>query len=115
MVYSFHEFLTLLQPSKETPMYSWDHEGNPQKSEIEVEGSVVRSPDLRRDFVNVLTREPMRSGMHYYEFVLHQVVVGFLKFSCKVLTRWTTVRLPGFGELEKPHEDRKTQNSKRTP
>ena len=63
----------LLLVKDETPMYSWDFEGNPSKEEIEVDGSVLRSPKLRKDFCNVLTQEPMRSGLHYYEFVLHKV------------------------------------------
>ncbi|CAE7258254.1 UVR8 [Symbiodinium natans] len=57
----------------ETPMCSWDSDGNPDSEQIEVDGAVVCSPNLRTDFVNVLTKEPMRSGMHYYEFVLHKV------------------------------------------
>ena len=63
----------LLLVKDESPMYSWDFEGNPSKEEIEVSGSVLRAPKLRRDFCNVLTQEPMRSGLHYYEFVLHKV------------------------------------------
>ena len=57
----------------ETPLYSWDVQGNPDSHHIEVEGAVVRCPNLRTDYCNVLTKEPMRSGLHYYEFVLHKV------------------------------------------
>eukprot|EP00439_Symbiodinium_sp_Y106_P076381 s224_g15.t1 len=63
----------------ETPLYSWDVQGNPDSHHIEVEGAVVRCPNLRTDYCNVLTKEPMRSGLHYYEFVLHKAVVEFEK------------------------------------
>ena len=33
----------------------------------------MRCPNLRSDFVNVLTREPIRSGIHYFEFVMHKI------------------------------------------
>mmetsp|Transcript_94660 Transcript_94660/g.131576 ORF Transcript_94660/g.131576 Transcript_94660/m.131576 type:complete len:271 (-) Transcript_94660:157-969(-) len=57
----------------ETPMWTWDTDNNPDSSQIEVDGAVVRSPKLRTDYCNVVTKEPMRSGLHYYEFVLHKV------------------------------------------
>jgi len=57
----------------ETPMYSWDLENNPDADQVQAEGAMLASPNLRSDFVNVLTREPMRSGLHYFEFVLHCV------------------------------------------
>lgn len=56
----------------ETPMWTWDLQ-NPEARQIEVEGNVVKAPRLRSDFVNVLTKEPIRSGVHYFEFVLHMV------------------------------------------
>ena len=39
----------------------------------QVDGNVVRCPNLCNDFVNVLTREPIRSGIHYFEFVMHKI------------------------------------------
>ena len=30
-------------------------------------------PELRRDFVNVLTKEPIRRGAHYFQFVMHKI------------------------------------------
>ena len=57
----------------ETPLCTWDAEGNPASHQIEVDGATIRSPQLKSDFVNVLTKEPMRSGLHYFEFVLHKV------------------------------------------
>lgn len=56
----------------ETPMWTRDLQ-NPEARQIEVEGNVVKAPRLRSDFVNVLTKEPIRSGVHYFEFVLHMV------------------------------------------
>eukprot|EP00438_Fugacium_kawagutii_P009871 Skav210662 [mRNA] locus=scaffold697:46418:49632:+ [translate_table: standard] len=55
----------------ETPMWTWDHARNPDKRQVE--GNVIRSPNLRDDYVNVLTREPIRTGIHYFEFVMHFV------------------------------------------
>ncbi len=57
----------------ETPMWTWDLDMNPEARQIEVEGNVIKAPRLRSDFVNVLTKEPIRSGVHYFEFVLHMV------------------------------------------
>ncbi|CAL1148351.1 unnamed protein product [Cladocopium goreaui] len=56
----------------ETPMWTWNTE-NPEAKQIEVDGNVVRCPNLCNDFVNVLTREPIRSGIHYFEFVMHKI------------------------------------------
>jgi len=55
----------------ETPMWTWDLDGNPCKDQIEVDGSVVKCPNLGTDYVNVITKEPVRSGVHYFEFVMH--------------------------------------------
>ena len=63
----------LLLVKDETAMCTWDLEHNPSKEEIEVDGAVLKSPKLRHDYCNVLTQEPMRSGIHYYEFVMHHV------------------------------------------
>ncbi|OLP77920.1 hypothetical protein AK812_SmicGene41970 [Symbiodinium microadriaticum] len=56
----------------ETPMFTWDTM-NPDIEQLQIEGSVIRSPDLHSDYVNVLTQEPIQKGIHYYEFVLHKV------------------------------------------
>ncbi|CAE7467000.1 UVR8 [Symbiodinium pilosum] len=63
----------LLCVRDETPMYTWDVEGNPDAEQLQAEGNVLRSPSMAHDFCNVLTKEPMRTGLHYYEFVLHKV------------------------------------------
>eukprot|EP00446_Apocalathium_sp_SHHI-4_P023591 CAMPEP_0177251262 /NCGR_PEP_ID=MMETSP0367-20130122/53863_1 /TAXON_ID=447022 ORGANISM="Scrippsiella hangoei-like, Strain SHHI-4" /NCGR_SAMPLE_ID=MMETSP0367 /ASSEMBLY_ACC=CAM_ASM_000362 /LENGTH=377 /DNA_ID=CAMNT_0018704165 /DNA_START=59 /DNA_END=1192 /DNA_ORIENTATION=- len=67
------EDLELLMVIDETPMFSWDHKGNPGNAMLEIDGSVVKCPNLTTDYVNVLTREPMRSGVHYYQFIMHHI------------------------------------------
>lgn len=58
----------------ETPMYTWDIANNPcAKQLLAVGGNVLQCPNLKTDYVNVLTQEPIRSGIHYYEFHLHHV------------------------------------------
>ena len=58
----------------ETPMYTWDIANNPcAKQLLAVDGNILRCPNLKTDYVNVLTQEPIRSGIHYYEFHLHHV------------------------------------------
>jgi len=57
----------------ETPLKTWDVEGNPGKTMLEGHGSVVSSPNLRCDYCNVLTREPIRSGRHYFRFIMHEI------------------------------------------
>ncbi|CAJ1429157.1 unnamed protein product, partial [Effrenium voratum] len=56
----------------ETPLYHWDPR-NCEIQQIVIEGTVVSCPRMKSDFVNVLTCEPLRSGVHYFEFVLHHV------------------------------------------
>jgi len=67
------EDLELLFLFDDTATYTWDHEGNPDRHFFEVEGSVVRCPSLRRDYCNVLTKEPLSSGLHYIEFHMHHI------------------------------------------
>lgn len=57
----------------ETPLWSWDLENNPDGDQLEVEGPVVCCPRLRTDYVNVITKEPIRKGIHYFEFVMHYI------------------------------------------
>jgi len=57
----------------ETPMCTWDHAGNLARSMLVVDGGVVTCPGLVTDFVNVLTREPVRRGAHYFEFHMHYI------------------------------------------
>lgn len=67
------ESLELLLLMDETPLYSWDFEGNPDKDFLVVNGSVVECPQMSSDYINVVTQEPMRSGVHYIEFVMHHI------------------------------------------
>merc|ERR1712007_145549 len=57
----------------ETPLISWDIDGNPDRDQISCDGCIVWSPQLRSDYVSVVTQEPMRNGMHYIQFVMHQI------------------------------------------
>lgn len=57
----------------ETPMWSWDLKHNPCKEDLEVTGNVVTCQNMRRDFTNVLTTEPIASGRHYFEFHMHYI------------------------------------------
>lgn len=54
----------------ETPLWYWDSD-NPARSQLDIEASVVKCPRLRTDYANVLTREPVVAGLHYFEFHLH--------------------------------------------
>jgi len=57
----------------ETPLSTWDVEVNPGKEMLEGQGNVVSSPDLRKNYCNVLTEEPIRSGRHYFRFIMHEI------------------------------------------
>jgi hypothetical protein len=55
----------------ETPRWYWDHEGNPSKDQLDIQDNVLKCPKMRTDYTNVITREPIQSGMHYFQFHLH--------------------------------------------
>lgn len=58
----------------ETAMFSWDVQDNPNNDMLALEGtSILTCPGLRTDYVNVLTKEPIRNGVHYYEFSMHYI------------------------------------------
>lgn len=61
----------------ESPYFTWDLENNPQKGLLQGEsgpnGSIVNFMLESCDYVNVVTLEPIASGAHYFEFLLHQV------------------------------------------
>lgn len=67
------ESFDVLCLTDETPMWTWDFDGNPDKEQIQVDGAHVTCPDLRSDYVNVVTKEPMRAGRHYFQFVMHHI------------------------------------------
>lgn len=65
---------SMLLVTIETPMFTWDIENNPGAAHLELEGtSVLTCPNLRSDFCTVLTKEPIRCGVHYFEFVMHAI------------------------------------------
>lgn len=53
------------------PLWNWDLEGNPAKDMLDINEAIVKCPKLRHDYTNVLTREPIDAGLHYFEIVLH--------------------------------------------
>lgn len=67
------EPLEVLCLMDETALWTWDLEGNPDKHYLKVDGSRLTCPRLRVDYCNVLTKEPLRSGRHYFEFVMHYI------------------------------------------
>jgi len=67
------EAVELTMVVDETPMFTWDCAGNPSRHMLEVSGSTVKCPGLRTDYVNVITKEPMRRGVHYYQFLMHNI------------------------------------------
>lgn len=66
-----HEMLLL---TIETPLHTWDVKNNPNAQSLQLEGtSILTCPQLNSDFCTVLTEEPIRSGVHYFEFVMHVI------------------------------------------
>jgi len=57
----------------ESPLYSWDVAGNPNRGLLGGCGTEVVFEEEDCDYVNVVTREPVRSGRHFFEFVMHQL------------------------------------------
>lgn len=64
----------------ESPTYSWDIEGNPDKRFLrcDEDGRVVwykevmDAGEIEEDYVNVVTRAPVRSGTHYFRCLVHR-------------------------------------------
>jgi hypothetical protein len=54
----------------ELPLFSWDFAGNPASRHIVCNGGDLQAPNLQCDFVNVVTQEPLRKGLHYFQFVV---------------------------------------------
>lgn len=61
-------FILLLD---ETPLWFWESQSNPAADEFTVDGNIVTCQQLSNDYVNVLTKEPISTGLHYFEFHLH--------------------------------------------
>lgn len=96
------ESLSVVMVTDESAMFSWDVDGNPNKDHLQLEtASILTCPNLRSDYCNVLTKEPITQGVHYFEFVMHYIgdeqwcgVVSNPKqagtrFSGRSLTAWT--------------------------
>jgi len=65
---------SLMLVTSETPMCTWDLENNPGSAGLQCEGtSILMCPNLQSDFCTVLTKEPIRCGVHYFEFVMHVI------------------------------------------
>jgi hypothetical protein len=53
---------------------AWDISGNPDRRFLEGEDYCVSFPsDAKTNFVNVLTREPLKRGVHFFEFTMHRI------------------------------------------
>jgi len=68
------------EPAFTPNMGFWDLEGNPERAFLEVENDTLvhiprseEASDAKVTCCNVLTREPIRKGVHHFEFVLHRV------------------------------------------
>jgi len=57
----------------ESPLWNWDFDGNPARQHLVCDAGHLRVPCLRTDFVNVVTQEPLRNGLHFFEFVAHHM------------------------------------------
>jgi hypothetical protein len=51
--------------------FLWDTIRNPDSDQLCVEGSHVRCPHMRVDYLNVVTQAPLPAGVHFIEFVMH--------------------------------------------
>jgi len=57
----------------ETPMFTWDHASNPNRDMLSISENTVKCPGLKTDYINVITQEPVRKGVHYYQFHMHYI------------------------------------------
>jgi len=68
------ESLSIVMVTDESAMFSWNVDGNPNKEYLRTdEPSILTCPSLRTDYCNVLTKEPITQGVHYFEFVMHHI------------------------------------------
>eukprot|EP00930_Biecheleria_cincta_P031162 TRINITY_DN21623_c0_g1_i1.p1 TRINITY_DN21623_c0_g1~~TRINITY_DN21623_c0_g1_i1.p1 ORF type:complete len:350 (-),score=52.26 TRINITY_DN21623_c0_g1_i1:156-1139(-) len=51
--------------------FLWDTIKNPEAEQLVVEGGHVRCPNMRTDYINVVTQAPLPAGVHFVEFVMH--------------------------------------------
>ena len=57
----------------ETPCYTWDIEGNPDKEYLSGGGATVTFAPCGPDYVNVLSQVPISHGVHFVEFHMHSL------------------------------------------
>jgi hypothetical protein len=57
----------------ETALFTWHRDLHSDFKMLEIEGSHIKCEGLRSDYCNVLTLEPIRQGVHYFEFVMHHI------------------------------------------
>lgn len=70
------EILHLTLVVDESPLFTWDIRGNPHGRLLAGSGGDVSKAGEEFDFVNVITVEPvrpLRSGAHFFEFVMHKI------------------------------------------
>jgi hypothetical protein len=66
--------MQLIMVTDESAMFTWQVAENPDCNSFQLEGtSTLTCPSLQSDYCNVLTKEPIRSGVHYFEFVMHHI------------------------------------------
>jgi len=74
---NLHEVDELTFVLDETPLHSWDIAGNPDSIHLSGSGGhVVFKPECGRsdiDYINVITKEPVRYGAHYFELKVHKI------------------------------------------
>jgi len=65
------EMMQVTMMVDETPLSTWQVDGNTCKEMLWGECGVVKATALRTDYVNVLTQVPVMTGRHYFQFVMH--------------------------------------------
>lgn len=71
------QVVELLLIVDDTPLYTWDIEGNPDKEHLSARGAVVTMVHTDNcwtmDYVNVLSQFPVRQGVHFVEFHMRRL------------------------------------------
>jgi len=65
--------LVLTWVCDESPLFWWDIAGNPDGMLLSGSRELVRYESGEYDYVNVITQEPVRTGVHYFEFIMHRI------------------------------------------
>eukprot|EP00441_Pelagodinium_beii_P014329 CAMPEP_0197654178 /NCGR_PEP_ID=MMETSP1338-20131121/38699_1 /TAXON_ID=43686 ORGANISM="Pelagodinium beii, Strain RCC1491" /NCGR_SAMPLE_ID=MMETSP1338 /ASSEMBLY_ACC=CAM_ASM_000754 /LENGTH=270 /DNA_ID=CAMNT_0043229577 /DNA_START=85 /DNA_END=897 /DNA_ORIENTATION=+ len=61
-----NQAMTLIQD--ETPLWYWDSRS---MLNLDIDGEIIKCERLDKDYVNVITKEPVAAGLHYFQFHLH--------------------------------------------